>query len=131
MRARYSARANARRAAIGATTPASQEPAMFKSLIAVAAVAASVAVPGHARPADERMQVRIPIGATDLTTPQGQTRLAQRVDRMIRNACQTQWHGMRGVAMAQGDGACRMALRADAEPKLLALRTPATRLAAR
>jgi hypothetical protein len=38
---------------------------------------------------------------------------------------------MRGVAMAQGDGACRMALRADAEPKLLALRTPATRLAAR
>lgn len=104
---------------------------MLKFLIAAAVVVVSAAGTGQARDIENRVQIHVPVSASDFSSPQRQARLAQRVDRMIRNACHAQWNGNRGIVAAQSEWACRDTMHRDANPKLLALQAGGTRLAAR
>lgn len=104
---------------------------MLNSLISAAVAVVPIAVPGHPGEVENRVQIRIPVSADDFSSPQREARLAQRVDRMIRNACHAQRNGISGIAATQGEWACRNTMHGDAEPKLLALRTGSTHFAAR
>ncbi|WP_159754896.1 UrcA family protein [Sphingomonas sp. 8AM] len=104
---------------------------MLKCLVAAAAVLASISAAAHARNPEDRVQTRIPVTASDFSSPQREARLVQRVDRMIRNACRIPWSGVRGIAAAQLEETCRHTMHDDAEPKLLALRHRGIGFAAR
>jgi len=103
---------------------------MFKSLTALSALV-MLATPAFARPADDRLTIRIPVSAQDMATPQNRVQLAGRVDRAIRTACRREWSGAVGVHAIRGDVACRKTMHGDADAKLLAFtnRNAATLLA--